>query len=116
MPALAQQVSIGTDTNVSLGANPSAPQRDEFDFYVGYAVSLTRSLSLGAVGRVYLRDYRSIDRTDVSEIFALTANYRINKYFSAGAATTLAWSRSDKSVFDYDVANIGGALSLTFKF
>ena len=32
------------------------------------------------------------------------------------AATTLAWSQSSKSVFDYDVANIGGALSLTFKF
>ncbi|HSV64179.1 MAG TPA: outer membrane beta-barrel protein [Chthoniobacterales bacterium] len=112
----AQQVSLGADANVSLDASPSAPQRDEFDFYVGYAVSLTRSLSLGAVGRIYVRDYRAIDRTDVSEVFALTANYRINKYFSAGAATTLAWSRSNKSVFDYDVANIGGALSLTFKF
>ena len=112
----AQQVSLGADTNVSLGANPSAPQRDEFDFYVGYAVSLTRSLSVGAVGRVFVRDYRSISRTDVSEVFALTANYRITKNFSAGAATTLAWSKSNKSVFDYDVANIGGALSLSFKF
>jgi len=112
----AQQVSLGADTNVSLDADPSAPQRDEFDFYVGYAVSLTRSFSLGAVGRVFIRDYRSIDRTDVSEVFALTANYRINKYFSASAASTLAWSRSNKSVFDYNVANIGGALSLTFKF
>jgi hypothetical protein len=112
----AQQVSIGADTNVSLGASPSVPQRDEFDVYVGYAVSLTRSFSVGAVGRIYVRDYSNFDRTDVSEILALTANYRINKYFSAGAATTLAWSQSDKSVFDYEVANIGGALSLTFKF
>ena len=112
----AQQISVGVDTNVSLGASPSAPQRDEFDVYAGYAVSLTRSLSLGAVGRLYIRDYRSLNRTDVSEVLALTANYRINKYFSAGAATTLAWSQSSKSVFDYDVANIGGALSLTFKF
>jgi hypothetical protein len=112
----AQQISLGADTNVSLGASPSAPQRDEFDVYAGYAVSLTRSLSLGAVGRIFIRDYRSLNRTDVSEVVALTANYRINKYFSAGAATTLAWSQSSKSVFDYDVANIGGALSLTFKF
>jgi hypothetical protein len=112
----AQQVSLGADTNVSLGASPSAPQRDEFDVYVGYYVSLTRSLSVGAVGRVFVRDYRSLDRTDVSEVLALTANYRINKYFSAGAASTLAWSQSSSSVFDYNVANIGGALSLTFKF
>jgi hypothetical protein len=112
----AQQLSLGADTSVSLGANPSAPQRDEFDVYLGYAVSLTRSLSLGAVGRIFIRDYRSLNRTDVSEVLALTANYRITKYFSAGAATTLAWSQSSKSVFDYDVANLGGALSLTFKF
>ena len=112
----AQQLSIGGDTNVSLGASPSVPQRDEFDFYVGYSASLTRALSVSAVGRIFVRDYRAIDRTDVSEVFALTANYRFNKYISAGAATTLAWSQSNKSVFDYDVANIGGALSLTFKF
>jgi hypothetical protein len=112
----AQQLSFGADTNVSLGASPSAPQRDEFDVYAGYAVSLTRSLSLGAVGRVFIRDYRSLNRTDVSEVLALSANYQINKYFTAGAATTLAWSQSSKSVFNYDVANIGGALALTFKF
>lgn len=112
----AQQVSLGVDTNVSLGSNPSAPQRDEFDVYLGYAVSLTRSLSFGAVGRVFVRDYRNISRTDVSEVFALTANYRITKNFSAGAASTFAWSQSSRSVFDYNVANVGGALSLTFKF
>jgi hypothetical protein len=112
----AQQVSLGVDTNVSLGASPSAPQRDEFDVYVGYYVSLTRSLSVGAVGRVFVRDYRSFSRTDVSEVLALTANYRITKYFSAGMASTLAWSQSSNGVFDYEVANIGGALSLTFKF
>jgi hypothetical protein len=112
----AQQVSLGVDTNVSLSASPSAPQRDEFDVYVGYAVSLTRSFSVGAVGRVFVRDYRNFDRTDVSEVIALTATYRINKYLSASAASTAAWSQSSLSVFDYDVANIGGALSLTFKF
>jgi hypothetical protein len=112
----AQQLSFGADTNVSLGSSPDAPQRDEFDVYAGYAVSLTRSLSLGLVGRVFVRDYRNLSRTDVSEILALTANYRITKYFSAGAASTFVWSQSNKSVFDYEVANVGGALSLTFKF
>lgn len=112
----AQQLSIGADTNLSLDSSPSAPQRHEFDVYLGYAVSLTRSLTVGAVGRVFIRDYQSVNRTDVSEVLAITANYRITKQFSAGAATTLAWSRSDKSVFDYDVANIGGALSFTFRF
>jgi hypothetical protein len=112
----AQQFSLGADTNISLHADPEPPRRHEFDLYAGYAVSITRSLSLGAVGRIFIRDYQSIDRTDVSEVFALTANYRITKCFYAGAATTFAWSQSSRSVFDYNVANIGGALSLTFKF
>jgi hypothetical protein len=112
----AQQFSLGADTNVSLHAEPSAPQRHEFDIYAGYSARVTRALTLSAVGRIFIRDYRSIDRSDVSEVLAFTANYRINKYFSASAASTLAWSQSSKSVFDYNVANIGAALSLSFKF
>jgi hypothetical protein len=112
----AQQFSLGVDTNVSLHAEPSPPRRHEFDFYAGYSVRITRALTLGAVGRIFVRDYNSIDRTDVSEVLSLSANYQIAKCFSAGAATTLAWSQSSKSVFDYNVANIGGALSFSFKF
>jgi hypothetical protein len=112
----AQQFSLGADTNISLHAEPSPPRRHEFDIYAGYSVRVTRSLTLGAVGRIFVRDYRSIDRTDVSEVLALTANYQINKCFSAGVASTFAWSQSSRSVFDYSVANIGGALSLSFKF
>ncbi|HEX8490570.1 MAG TPA: hypothetical protein VF626_06100, partial [Chthoniobacterales bacterium] len=109
----AQQFSLGVDTNVSLHAEPLAPRRHEFDIYAGYSVRVTRALTLGAVGRIFVRDYRSIDRSDVSEVLALTANYRITKYFSAGAASTFAWSQSSRSVFDYKVANIGGALSVS---
>ena len=112
----AQQFSLGADTNISLHAEPSAPRRHEFDVYAGYSVRITRALTLGAVGRIFVRDYNNIDRTDVSEVLSLTANYQITKCFSAGAAGTLAWSQSSRSVFDYNVANIGGALSLTFKF
>jgi hypothetical protein len=112
----AQQFSLGVDTNVSLHAEPSPPRRHEFDVYAGYSVRVTRSLTLGAVGRIFVRDYSNIDRTDVSEVLSLTANYQITKCFSAGAASTLAWSQSSRSVFDYKVANIGGALSLSFKF
>lgn len=112
----AQQFSLGVGTNVSLHAEPSPPRRHEFDAYAGYSVRVTRALTLGAVGRIFVRDYSNIDRTDVSEVLSVTANYQITKCFSAGAASTLAWSQSSRSVFDYKVANIGGALSLSFKF
>ena len=112
----AQQFSLGADTNISLHAEPSPPRRHEFDVYAGYSVRVTRALTLGAVGRIFVRDYNNIDRTDVSEVLALTANYQIAKCFSAGVASTFAWSQSSRSVFDYSVANIGGAFSLSFKF
>jgi hypothetical protein len=112
----AQQFSLGADANLSVHAEPAPPRRHEFDLYAGYAVNLTRSFSLDAAGRIFVRDYYTADRTDVSEVFALTANYRVTKCFSASAASTLAWSQSSKSVFDYSVANIGGALSLNFRF
>ena len=112
----AQQLSIGADANVSIHAEPAAPRRNDFDFYTGYAVNLTRCLSLDAVGRIFVRNYYDGDRVDVSEIFALSANVRVTKCFSASAASTFAWSQSNHSVFDYKVANIGGAVSFSFHF
>ncbi|MEY2497168.1 MAG: hypothetical protein QOD12_724 [Verrucomicrobiota bacterium] len=112
----AQQLSIGADANVSIHAEPEAPRRNEFDCYAGYAVSLTRCLSLDAVGRLFVRNYDEGDRTDVSEVLALSANVRVTRCFSASAASTFAWSQSNHSVFDYSVANVGGAVSFSFHF
>lgn len=112
----AQQVSVGVDLNISLAADPDAPRRHDYSAYVGYSVNLTRALSLNAVGRLAVRDYVEGDRTDVSGILALGATYRFTKWFSANAISTFATNDSNQDVFDYDVANVGGALSLTFRF
>lgn len=112
----AQQVSIGADFNFTLDADPDEPGRHDYSAFVGYSVSLTRALSLGAVGRLAVRDYIEGDRTDVSGIFAVSASYRFTKWFSANAISTFATSDSNQDVFDYDVLNIGGALVLVFRF
>ena len=112
----AQQLSLGLDGNISFDADPNPPRRNDFDLYVGYAAMLTRSLSIDLVSRIFVRDYYATDRVDVSEVLALSANYRITKCFTASLASTVAWSRSNHSAFDYNVANIGGALAFTFKF
>lgn len=113
----AQQVTFGTAANVSMTAEPEAPRRNDYEAYVGYSANLTRSLNINAVGRFVVRDYyHQNSRVDVSEIFALTANYRITKCLSASAISTLAASQSNHNVFDYEVANLGGALSLSIKF
>ena len=112
----AMQFSTGVDASFSLGADPEPPRRHDYSVFAGYAVNLTRSLSANAVARLAVRDYTEIDRTDMSGIFALGVTYRFTKWLSANAISTFATNDSDIDVFDYDVFNIGGAVSFAFHF
>jgi hypothetical protein len=121
----AQTLSLGADANISLAATEShqAPninaisaQRSDYGIYLGYSAVLTRSFFVNAVGRLVVRQYYEGGRDDISEILALTANYRVNKYLTVSAVSTLAASQSNQSVFDYNVANLGGAVALSVKF
>jgi hypothetical protein len=111
----AQQISLGADANISLYATPDPPQRSDFGVYAGYAVSITRSLSLNATGRLVVRPYETGGRTDLSEIIALSANYRIRDWLTLSAISTFVASQSNHSVFDYEVFNIGGGVTLSWK-
>lgn len=112
----AQQVSLGTTASISLDADVDAARRHDFDAYVGYSANLTRSLTISVVGRLVFRDYVQGERHDFSEVLAIAATYRFTKWLSASATSTLAWSQSNQSVFDYEVANVGAALALSYRF
>ncbi len=112
----AQQVSLGADTNISIAADHQSPRRNDYEAYVGYSVHLTRALSIDAAGRVTVRDYHQNGRTDVSEIFSLSATYRLTDWWTVSAISSFANSDSNQDVFDYSVANAGGAISLGVKF
>ncbi len=121
----AQTLTLGTDLNISMAASEShqAPninaisaQRSDYAVYLGYSAFLTRSFYVNAVGTFVVRQYYQGGRDDISEILALTANYRVNKYLTLSAVSTLAASQSNQSVFDYQVANLGGAVALQVKF
>ena len=112
----AQQVSIGTDINVSIASSPDEPARHDLSPFVAYSVNVTRDLTMAAVGRLAVREYVEGDRTDVSGIFAVSASYRFNKWLSANAISTFATSDSNQDAFDYDVFNLGLALSVAAKF
>lgn len=112
----AQQISLGVDTSTSIGGDPEQPRRHDFGAYIGYAVNLTRSFSIDAAGRVVVREYVLGDRRDVSEILALSANYRVTSWLTASAISSFAASQSNHEAFEYEVFNIGGVVSLTAKF
>jgi Putative beta-barrel porin 2 len=112
----AQQLSLGADANVSVAADHQAPRRNDYEAYAGYSLYVTRALLVSAVGRVVVRDYHQNDRTDVSEILSLTASYQLTNWWSVSAIATLTRSDSNHDVFDYSVADVGGAIALTAKF
>jgi hypothetical protein len=111
----AHQLSIGGDIDISLAADRQAPRRNDYDAYVGYSLHVTRSFSLDTAARIVFRDYAR-DRSDVSGVLAASANYRLTKWWTASAVSTFAINRSSQSVFDYNVANVGGAISLSLSF
>ena len=112
----AQQLFLGVGLNLSFYGNPEPPRRNDYAFYVGYDVALSRSFSIDATARLAVRDYYSGGRTDVNEILSLSANYRIGDWLTLSALSSFAWNQSNQSVFDYSVANIGGGVALTIKF
>ena len=112
----AQQISVGLGAAISLYATPSPPQRNDVGAYVGYTVNLSRNFWLSASGRVVVRPYDSGSRTDVSEIIALSADYRIRDWLTVAALTTFVANQSNQSAFDYEVFNGGGGVTLSWKF
>jgi hypothetical protein len=123
----AQQLSLGAVVNISAAAEESnqppppnvsaiSARRNEYSAYLGYSVILTRSFFINAVGTIVVRQYWEGGRDDVSEILALTANYRVNKYLTVSAVSSFAADQSNQSVFDYQVANLGGAVAVVVKF
>ncbi len=112
----AQQVSFGANASISLYATPDPPQRNDFGFFVGYTANLSRSFSLNAAGTLVVRPYDTGGRTDVSEILALSANYHVRDWLTVSAISTFVANQSNRDVFDYEVFNVGGGITLSFKF
>ena len=112
----AQQFSVGVDANFSIAGEPDSPRRNDYSVYVVYSINVTRALSVSASGRIAVRDYVPGDRTDISETLALSANYRVTNWLTASAISSFSANQSNHSVFDYEVANIGGAASLAIKW
>jgi hypothetical protein len=114
--ARAQQISVGADANISLYASPSEPQRNDLGVYVGYAVSLTRNFYVNASGHIVVRPYDTGGRTDVSEILSLGASYRVRDWLTISALTSFVANQSNQNVFEYEVFNGGGGISVSWRF
>jgi hypothetical protein len=111
-----QLLSIGADTNLSLGADHQSPRRNDYEGYLGYTVGLTPVLSVQAFGRFVARDYHQNGRTDLSEIVSGTVVLRVTDWCWISAIGSFAHSDSNQNAFDYNVGDAGGALEFSVRF
>jgi len=112
----AHHLLVGGSVDISMEANPVHSQRDDYETFVAYALSLSRSFSVDAAARIAVHNYRLGDRVDLNEMLSFSANYRLADWLAVGAISSFAWSQSNHSVFDYSVANLGGAVTVTVRF
>ncbi len=112
----AQLLSLGADANISATASPEPPRRNDYEIYLAYTANISRSFYVNATGRIVMRTYQLTDRIDCEEILAASLGYNVTKDLSASVVGTFAANQSSDKTFYYNVGNIGGLVSFTFRF
>lgn len=120
---LQKQVTIGDAHTFYAGvsgqlamSDPEFSERSEGWAYAGYRLQATQKLEAALAYRYGFFHYDEQDRSDHNHSVSLDLVYRFTDWLSAAANSYLGWNRSDQNVFNYDVANAGGALSLRWRF
>jgi hypothetical protein len=98
-------------------ADPKEAGRDEYAAFLGYRAQLTRHFDAELSYRYARYVYRDGDgREDDNHALSLAVHFVPVEWLSLAATTLLSANRSNRSVFDYDVANAGAGLQLSIKF
>lgn len=97
-------------------ADPKSAERSEITAYAGYHLSATRKLDFDLLYRGALYLYTEDHRQDWNQTLSLGLRYRFTEWLSASVSSYFGWNRSNRPAFAYDVANGGGAVTLSIQF
>jgi hypothetical protein len=102
---------------ISLTAQPASARFHEFDFWVGSRWRILTPLELQTFYILSLFHYPQGDtRTDVTNTVGATLSLEFTRWARLIASTSFSANNSTDSFFEYTVVNVGGILTLDFRF
>jgi hypothetical protein len=116
---LTQNFSLqaGWQAAISLSAEPASARFDEFDFWLGSRWRLLKPLELQTFYILSLFYYPQGDtRTDVTNTVGAALSLDLTNWARLIGSTSFSANNSTNSFFEYTVVNVGGILSLDFRF
>jgi hypothetical protein len=109
-------IQMGWVGSFSLSAEPSSARRNEFDFWLGWRWRILSPLELQTYYMLSLFYYPQSSRLDATSNVGAALNLSLTRWARLTASTSFGANNSTQSVFDYTVVNVGGTLSLEFRF
>ena len=109
-------IQAGWQSAISVAAEPSYARRNEHDFWLGWRWRLADPLELQTYYILSLYYYPGENRTDVTNNVGSALHYSFTPWARLTGSASFGANNSTDSYFDYTVVNLGGALSLDFRF
>lgn len=91
-------------------------ERDAYTAALGYHLDVTEILAIDISGRFSYLPYSRNDRRDTNETIYAGITLRPAKYLYLQFFSSSGFNQSNKSVFHYDILNVGGCVGLQFRF
>jgi hypothetical protein len=112
----AMTIQTGWLGSFSVDAQPSSARRHEYDFWVGWRWRILTPLELQTYYILSLFHYPQDSRLDVTHNVGAALNLSFTRWARLTASTGFGANNSTDSFFDYTVVNVGGTLTLDFRF
>lgn len=108
-------LTIGTIASAGI-SQPYSAQRDCVTAFAGYAVAVTRQLSVEVLYHIAGNFYNGGGRNDLNQVGSLGAHYHLTRWAELNALVSFGINRSTRDVFSYDVFTGGGGVGCTMHF
>lgn len=106
----------GVSTDLVLEGNPGYALREKLGGYVGYQVSLTRSLKASAFYQILYMPYLEHGRADWNQVVSGSLTWEPITGFALNAVVSGIFNESNESFYQYNALNVGAGVTGQLKF